>query len=84
MASLEEIERNSSLVSALHEKCQDLHNALSNLMEGGFRLSGYSKGPVKHLYLVNPPEDLGKHQALLHDISQHVSFSIPLTVIQYL
>ncbi|XP_034231659.1 serine palmitoyltransferase 1 [Thrips palmi] len=85
IASLEEIERNPTLMSVLHGKCQDLHNALSNLGEAGFRVSGFSEGPVKHLFLLNPPEDLGKHQALLHDISQYcISNGVAIIPASYL
>ncbi|KAK3922386.1 Serine palmitoyltransferase 1 [Frankliniella fusca] len=71
MASLEEIEKNPGLLTALQEKCKLVHEALTNLSEFGFSLSGHVKSPVKHLYLINPPEDMEKHRCLLHDISQY-------------
>ncbi|KAJ1520215.1 hypothetical protein ONE63_004425 [Megalurothrips usitatus] len=71
MASLEEIEQNPTLLTTLHEKCELVHISLAGLSEVGFSITGHVESPVKHLRLVNPPEDIGKHRSLLHEISQY-------------
>lgn len=72
MASLEEIEKNRELLTVLHKQCQLVHDALANLSEFGYSMSGDIQSPVEHLYLTNPPpQDAEKHCPLLHSISQY-------------
>lgn len=68
--SLEEMKRNPSIIKTLHAKAELVHYALSKLSKVGFKVLGYPQGPIKHLRLSNPPEDIEKHRSLLHEISQ--------------